>query len=401
MKNKWHFIIIVMALIVHINFCQGQDTLLPRTYDFGVYNQYDLRNSSTNMISTYRLLHDGFEKGVSSKMNPKLGKISQGIFDFASIFLTMVWSHEFGHSLRARQVGGKFNIHNFGVPIPYTTADLPESISLVDETIFVTAGFEVNSINVRSLQSQFIRQNGLWNSDLSFSFANRIMYTIYTSIIVPIDPKDKEVWIHTAGDPVHYILPTFKNYSNDNVFVQDSAVNPELVSLYNQANIFGAFFQLLDPQFYREVGAAFGNTSKIRRPLFLIGDYENGWTYGTLFNASPLGYELYLQNYIHFNHMQFGLYAKYGRPFKNLGLGVSMNHILDFEKLKTDVILEIWQQDIFGNGVSLETQTKLMLSKNIGINLNIGYKTEGYLLGKQLKEGINLGFGLSFYHHND
>lgn len=78
---------------------------------------------------------------------------------------------------------------------------------------------------------------------------------------------------------------------------------------------------MLDPQFYREVGAAFGKSSKIRRPVFLIGDYRNGWTYGTLFNASPLGYELYFQNYIHYKNNQYGLYVKYGRPFKNIGLG--------------------------------------------------------------------------------
>ena len=102
------------------------------------------------------------------------------------------------------------------------------------------------------------------------------MYPIYTTLITPIDPKDATVWIETAGDPVHYILPVFENYSNGAVFMPDSTVNQDLVKLYNQATIFATFFQLLDPQFYREVGAAFGKSSKIRRPIFLIGDFENG-----------------------------------------------------------------------------------------------------------------------------
>ena len=389
------FCLILFTTILNSGY--SQDTLWQKTYRFGAFNNYDLRNSSTNAISTYRLLNDGFNEGIASKMNPKVANISKGIFNFATGYLTMLWSHEFGHSLRAKQVGGKFNIHNVALPFPYTTMDLPEDVSLIDEALSVTGGFEVNYLNIRNIQAQFIRQNGTWNEDLSLSFANRLMYTVYTSFVTPIDPKDANVWIETAGDPVHYILPVFKNYSDGQVFTDDETVNPELVSFYNEATIFATFFQLLDPQFYREVGAAFGDADKIRRPNFLIGDYENGWTYGTLFNPSPLGYELYLQNYIHVKGMQFGVYAKYGRPYKNMGLGLSMNDALKFDKFRSDILVELWDQDIFGKGVSVELDTELMIADNWGINFNWGYKTKGYVLGKQLEAGFNAGIGVSYY----
>jgi len=391
-------VVIAISLLILTANCFGQDSLWTRTYEFGIYNNYDLRNSSRNAISTHRVLNDGFNSLVTSKMKPKAANISKAVFTFASTYLTMLWSHEIGHSIRARQVGGTFNIHNFNLPVPYTTVDLPEDISLVDEAIFVSAGFEVNYLNIRTLQSQFVSQNGLWNEDLAFSFANRLMYPIYTSLIVPIDPKKANVWIETAGDPVHYLLPVFKNYSNNQVFMSDGTVNPELVKLYNQATFFATFFQLLDPQFYREVGAALGKTSKIRRPIFMIGDYQNGWTYGTLFNASPLGYELYMQNYIHYKDRQFGLYVKYGRPFKNNGLGLSMNDAITYQNFKSDFLLEIWQQDLFVNGISAEFNGEWKVSEMIGINFNLGYKTNGYLLGKQLDSGLNLGAGICIYN---
>jgi len=145
------------------------------------------------------------------------------------------------------------------------------------------------------------------------------------------------------------------------------------------------------------VGAAFGKASKIRRPIFLLGDYTNGWTYGTLFNASPLGYELYMQNYLHLNNRQYGLYLKYGRPYQNIGLGFSMNEILRFGNFYADVLAEIWQQDIFGSGASLEFSGKWKLSKHFGLNFNLGYKSEGYVLGKQLNAGANLGAGISIF----
>lgn len=394
---KKQMMLTAIAILVISMSGNSQDSTWQRTYDFAIHNSYDLRNSSTNLISAYRLINDGFEKGIVSRMNPKIKNVSKGIFNFATLYLTMLWSHEFGHSLRAQQVGGKFKFHNVGLPFPYTTMHLPDDIALPDEALSVTGGFEVNYLNVRYLQRQFISQNGLWNNDLGLSFANRLMYPIYTTIVTPVDPEDTEVWIETAGDPVHYILPVFKHYSDDQVFLADNTVNPELVSFYNQATIFASFFQLLDPQFYREIGAAFGKSSKTRRPIFLIGDYDNGWTYGTLFNASPLGYELYFQNYLHLKGQQFGLYAKYGRPYKNLGLGIYMNNVINHPKVQTDLTLDIWDQDLFASGIAVESHTRYRPLDQFGLNFYVGYKTRGYVLGKQLEAGPNLGFGFTYY----
>jgi len=376
--------------------CYAQDSLWTRNYQFGIYNKYDLRNSSTNAISTHRILNDVFRKELKPLMNEKLGNISYGLFNFASTYLTMLWSHEFGHSLRAKQVGGEFRIHDLSLPIPYTTMHLPSDVSLIDEALSVTAGFEVNYLNIRKIHEEFIANNGTYNEDLGFSFANRLMYPIYTSLIVPIDPKDRDVWIDTAGDPVHYILPVFKNYSDNNVFLPNGTVNPELVDFYNQSAIFASFIHFLDPQFYRELGANFGDGNKTRRPIFLIGNYENGWTYSTLFNVSPLGYELYLKNYVHLKGSKFSIYTKYGKPFKNNGVGVSWLNIVDRPNLKVSSLIEYWNQDIFGNGLSGEVETKIGLANNIYLNVNLGYKTKGYVLGKQINEGPNLGIGIIY-----
>ncbi len=374
----------------------AQDSLWIRNYQFGVYNQFDLRNSSTNALSTYRVVSDAFRKGIKPKMNKTLGNITYGLYSFATTYLTMVWSHEFGHSLRAKQVGGTFIIHNIALPIPYTTMHLPEDINLADEALSVTGGFEVNHLNVRTIQEEFMLQNGHYNEDLAFSLANRLMYTIYTSLIVPVNAEDTTVWIETAGDPVHCVLPVFKIYSNNQVFMADRTVNPELVKFYNQSALFGTFFSLLDPQFYREFGASFGNTDKVRRPIFLIGNHETGWTYGTLFNVSPLGYELYFNNYLHLEGAKFSIYAKYGNPFKNNGLGIRWANMLAQPNLKLSARLDLWDQDIFGKGMSGELEGRRSLAKKLDMVINLGYKTKGYVLGKQINQGFNLGAGISY-----
>ncbi len=390
------FIILLLTLYT-ITGIFTQEEIGERFYDFGIYNNYDLRNSSTNAISLHKVLNDTFESLISSKLDSPFNSITKGLFAFSSTYLTMLWSHEFGHSIRAAQIGGSFNIHNINLPIPYTTVDLPGNTTLTNQAIFVTAGFEVNYLNVKTLQSQFVRFNGATNPDLALSFANRLMFPIYTSLVVPIDPSDKNVWINTAGDPVHFILPVFKNFSNDMVFMDDGSVNPELVSFYNETMVLAIAFNLLDPLFYSEVGAAFGSDSVNRTPFFLVGDYDNGWTFGTHFNASPLGYELYMNNYLHLFGKQFNLYLKYGRPFKNIGLGLTLNDALNFKNFSSDIKIECWDQDIYGFGVAGEVNGHFKINDSIGINFTAGYKSSGYLIGKQLESGFNLGGGVTIY----
>jgi len=159
-------------------------------------------------------------------MNDRLG---YAIYNFATTYILIVWSHEFGHSLRAEQVGGKSKIHNAALPFPYTTMHLPDDISLENEALAVTGGFEVNYLIVRSLQREFISQNGTYNEDLGLGSVHRKMYPLSTSLLVAMDPEDPEVWKNTAGDPAHIALLTFKNHSGNQVFTSaDSIVNPDL-----------------------------------------------------------------------------------------------------------------------------------------------------------------------------
>ena len=156
--------ILLFLMVISLNIT-AQEQTWPRDYTIGVYNQYDLRNSSENGIATHRILSDVFRNELNLNLEKTSGKVTYGTLNFASTFFVLVWSHEFGHSLRAKQVGGNFKIHNASIPVPYTTMHLPEDISLVNEALAVTGGFEVNYLPVRSLQQQFITQNGIYNEE--------------------------------------------------------------------------------------------------------------------------------------------------------------------------------------------------------------------------------------------
>ena len=64
--------------------------------------------------------------------------------------------------------------------------------------------------------------------------------------------------------------------------------------------------------------------------------------------------------------------------------------------MNASIILEGWDQDIFGMGLATETSFEFHLSQYIGLMFNAGYKTKGYVMGKQIAEGFNGGVGMVF-----
>ncbi len=359
-----------------------------------IHGYYDLRSSSDNFIAGYTLLNKGIRDALQDRMPPKGAGILTGVIDFSTTYLAMLWSHEFGHKLRAAQAGGNFHIHNAGLPIPFTTMHLPEDISYVDEALTVTGGFEVNTLNRESLQQQFAMRSGIANQHLSFAFANRMMFPIYTSLIVPVDPEDPTVWQETAGDPIHFILPVFRNFSQDQVFSPEGTVDPRLVNFYNQAAILGTFVNLLDPNFYREIGATFGNSSKARKPFYLVDRDELQYTYGLGFNTTPLGYEVRMNHYLKFPRQFVSVGIRYGRPFRNLGVGVYLPDVVKTARYSLSTQADLWSQDLFGAGAAVETTHRFSLGNTYSANLYLGYKTEGYVLGRRIDEGVTMGIGI-------
>jgi len=367
-----------------------------RYYDIGIGRNFDLHNISRNSMSTFKVSSDVFNIGVRSKLPVKLGNVLSGVWGFSTTFLHMIWPHEFGHSLRARQIGGQFDIHNSSLPVPLTTMDLPANVTNIDCALSVTAGFEVNHLISSSIQNDFYEYNGVYNDELALSFANRIMFTVYTSLIVRRDPSDKETWLETAGDPVHIIHPVWQEYSNNNIFETDSTVNPGLVKFYNQSVIFGTFWNLADPFFYKQIIGTFGDSKYGKKPWFALGDHTTGWTFGTMFNMSPLGYELYFNNYVRLKEKSLNVSFKYGRPFKNNSLSIQCPNIFESKTFKVGAKAEVWDQDIFGAGFSAVSNASYRFSKDLFLTAEAGYKTDGYTLGRAIDENFILWLGLQY-----
>jgi len=390
-----------LLLIPLSSFAQENvDSTFHRYYEIGIAPSHDLNNVSRNSLTTFKVVQDIFSRGIQPKLPEKVGNILGGVWSFSFTYLFMIWPHEFGHSMRANQVGGQFKIHNVALPFPYTTMHLPDEASFQDRALSVIGGFEINYLTSRRIQDDFYEYNGLYNDELGLAFVHKMMYPIYVSLVVPQDPNKQETWINTAGDPVHYIMPVWQMYSNDEIFLPDSTVNPGLVDFYGQSALLATFLNLLDPAFYKQAGAAFGKVTDGKRPWYLIGNEHNGWSYGTMFNTSILGYEVFLNNYLKLNDRLYILRLKTGRPYKNNSITVSSPDIYKSENIKLGALMEIWDQDIFGLGFMIHTDFSYSLNKKIDLNFQLGYKTKGYTIGRSVQDNLIGWIGLKYNINN-
>ncbi len=229
------------------------------------------------------------------------------------------------------------------------------------------------------------------------AFGNRIMYAyaLYAFAFSPQNPKDALTWINEGGDPVNFTKLVWENH-NKEVSDDQGNPNPELISFYNQARFLSLLWNLLDINFYKEAAAFFGDELKGKK-LFYTGNEHFQWSYGTLFNTSVLGVELYLNNYLNWKERFYHLYFKYGFPFKNYGLGLYFTGLSDLHGLSVDGIIDLWNQDIYGKGWAMGSDIRLKILKRMSLRAQIGYKSKGYLAGRTTAQGIYGFMGLSYH----
>jgi len=155
MNNSFK-IFCLLLLIPFSSFAQNHtDSTFHRHYEIGIAPSCDLDNVSRNSLTTFKVVQDIFSRGIQPKLPEKVGNILGGVWSFSFTYLFMIWPHEFGHSMRANQVGGQFKIHNVALPFPYTTMHLPDEASFQDRALSVIGGFEINYLTSRRIQDDF------------------------------------------------------------------------------------------------------------------------------------------------------------------------------------------------------------------------------------------------------
>jgi hypothetical protein len=363
------------------------------TFIYGLNN--DVLNSSENIKTGLKIYSDIYYRLLAPTIKNKTIRGGTGfVWSFVGKWSSILWPHEFGHMLRTKQQGGQFSFVKLQFPGVIGNLQMPENATTEQHTLALVGGFEANYLSARDIQFDFFRCNGLYNDELGMAFGSRIMYPLYAYVFSRQNPKDPETWNFEGGDPVNFAKLVWENGNRD-VFNSDGSVNNKLVNFYNNAGLISILWNLMDINFYKQVGAFFGNELKGNRPYFVEGENLE-WSYGTLFNTSVLGAELYFNNYLKLGSRFFNVYFKYGFPYRNIGLGLTLPDILIYKRISVLGHVDLWSQDYYGNGVSLSSTARYNVDDRLSILAQVGYKSYGYVVGRTTEKG-GVGFlGLTY-----
>ncbi len=388
MKNKL-IILLLMLLPVFLS-AEGF-----RDINIEYHHNLSLQNSSTNFRSVYRLTEDSYYNLIDPILPEWSRSVASFAFTFSATYMNILWSHEFGHWFRAKEIGGSFNIHDISLPVPYTTMSLPDDVTPMETALTVAAGFEVNYLVARDITEDFYFYESMYADELALAFANRIFQTIYVSLIVPINPEDTDFWDNPGGDTAFTLLSVWEWKTGSYNVVEDGVVNPEFVQLYWETVLLTSFLNFLDPTFYQMLKANVAETDEQIEAKWLVQTDSLKWTFSSQFVMSALGYDIYLNQYLKVGSKDLIFYLRYGRPLKNLGAGIILKDLFSIGNMGFTLKSDFWNQYELGWGGLGLLDFSIKVSHKLNITGGVGYKTEGIIPGHPVGETILLSVGLN------
>jgi hypothetical protein len=357
-------------------------------------------------VNINKAMTDAYYYGIGRILPPAVDSFAATAWQVWWSFMMTLWPHEFGHWSRARQIGGEFVFERLAFPWPVCRMDLPASRSLTEDALASVGGFEINSLMRRLALEDFYSRGYSFADELIHSFIQGIYYPGYALAIAQlvhggwIDPCDPDTWINTVGDPVESTLVVYRNFTGRPPITGEGEVDQELATYYWESLAMSVAWTLIDPALYqgaRGFGTDMRDGNGLVRPR-MFGDDRFSWMYGTMFNSSPLGYELYLIGRFLVSGTYASAYLKYGRPFLNLGAGLSAPALFEIGPAVLGASADYWYEGPYGHGLALGVQAEVAIAKGLSLAAGGGWKSAGYLLGMPLGQsffargGLVLGF---------
>ncbi len=331
--------------------------------------------------------------------------------------LAMLLQHEyFGHAARCREFGVDYRWHVSPLP-PWGDGSgwvsFASTYGLTTDQLIALyiGGSESSSIYAYNLQKSLIQKESAhyWELLSYLWVKNNITAYVSTSL------SESEKGFGT-GDVEQYLI-----YINGKYGIYDRSQYRLRTKHLKQAVV----YNLCDPmQIYAIIGVAWGHLIKGQTshkiPTFTYRGIK--FLPGTRFFLTPLGPECYLDIYVKTSRRYCTFYGRLGDTrFENSGgIGFLAERVYESERLRIDVGGDLWWQPVI-HGEKSETiisvnesrshcDNRLGFNTQIGIsapiskssdhpvelNLQLGYKTHGFLPGHFLRSHLYYSIGISF-----
>ncbi|MFH0894151.1 MAG: hypothetical protein V2A54_06930 [Bacteroidota bacterium] len=328
-------------------------------------------------------------------------------------FIALAQHEVFGHGARARELGYSDVLYNMHLLPPFgdgsglthwgatlkTGYDMPTSQENIALHI---GGVDCEMLLADNLTNQMLLNDTLhYRQGLFYLFAqnNLLLYLWGTRYTKPSNIKQ-------GNDMVSYVNDLNNLYSNslNNDYDVNKLSIQSLISFANPFQIYSAFSILY----------AYGIKGKkqLKMPMIKFGSLR----YLPAFNYSltPFGSQYHFVNYIRYkNALLSGDFNIGDNTFNNFyGFSIKGFNIVNKKRIAINFHLDVWSQpdlelekystpstiNKIGEAFKIDLTLRPFERKNkMGLFLQTGYKTKGYLMGEPLAESLILRYGLSLH----
>ncbi len=410
-------LIISITLLIEVSYAENHQEKGIYTFLFTYPPVMEI--GAENVHSVNRIINrygDDLFKKVSFGENYRFTKIvgiskrllKMSLLEFPVSEVALVVQHEiFGHTVRALEFDCGITSININLPPPYGKGGGSVYISSgkdlsVDKHILIfTGGPESNIVYSQMLEKKFLKQGYAEYYELPTYLFNIEIAKLLFGSAGNLNDSD-----FRTSDDGQYLVKINSKYLGTETDINSYKITPEKLRKDRK-------FKLYHPMVYIAmcnylINYIYKGKERMEIPMIRIRNVDFFPT--TEFHMTPFGNEYYINVYLKTLKNFIDIYGRIGdRTFTEFwGLGVTVDNILQTKHFILDGRVDFWRQPPVTNGQIPEKNASLMNGLNINIDSTIplersdfidvrfilGYKTEGFLIGKPLSKGFYGGVGL-------
>lgn len=328
-------------------------------------------------------------------------------------FIALSQHEVFGHSARYREFGFENNSFELNLYPPFgngsgfsQTGNIKKgynSPTTQENMAMDIAGVNGEMLLAQNIASQILLDDTLhYRQGLLYFIAqnNLLLYLWSTRYTKPEN-------ISPGNDMVQYvnIINYFYPIPADKMYDVEKLSNQSLISFVNPLQIYSALSFLY-------TYAIKGQKQLKKIPMIKFGNIR--YLPALNYSLTPFGSQYHFINYIRYKTMLFsGDFNLGDNTFNNFsGLSIKGYNIINKKRMSLNFHLDVWNQpdlelEIYStpnstNKIGEAFKMDLMLrpfdiKNRLGLFVQTGYKTKGYIMGEPLAEGFILRYGLSMH----
>jgi hypothetical protein len=413
------YLIVTLGMTISINSTgQSYSQIIfdkQQTQYFGAYN----------LITLHKALYSFEDKHIRDTLfreNNFLKKTAGFSYRMAKLllldaqmdgFMALSQHEVFGHGARFKEFGFEENSFNLNLYPPFGNGSGFAKYGTLNVGFKIPTTQEYMAINIGGVEAEMLLANNIASRillDNTLHYRQGLLYVITQNNLLLYlwnTRYSKPENISPGNDIVNYInrINFLYPHSADKIYDVEKLSNQSLISLVNPFQIYSAYSILY-------TYGIKGQKQLKQIPMIKFGNVR--YLPALNYSLTPFGSQYHFINYFRYKTMLFsGDFNLGDNMFNNFyGLSIKGYNIINKKIMTLNFHLDIWNQpdlelekystpnstNKIGEAFKMDLMLRPFDRKNkLGLFVQTGYKTKGYILGEPLAESFILRYGLSMH----